>query len=114
MDAERQARLGSACDRLPVRRLLVVRQRSVDCGREGAKDRRAVTPEFGQPGLSAPGRSRPLDDRRVIPPERLSAGRRVGDDEHGRGDLELAQHGPSMVEDAAIRIVEGYGGKATE
>jgi len=112
MDAEREARLGGSRDCTPVRRLLVVRQRRVDGGREGPKNRSAVSPELAQPGLTALGRGGRLY-RRLIPPERLSAGRRVGHDKHCRGDLELAQHRPGVLEHAEISIVERDGGEVT-
>jgi len=49
----------------------------------------------------------------MIPPERLPTARRVGHDEHGRGDLEGAQYGQRVQEDAEIRIIERDGGDLT-
>jgi len=81
-------------------------------GPERSKNRGAFPVEFGQPGVATLGSGRLLH-RRMIPPERFSAGRRVGHDEHRRGDLQVAQHGPGVLEDAEIRIIERDGGEVT-
>ncbi|OLD89152.1 MAG: hypothetical protein AUG85_02525 [Gemmatimonadetes bacterium 13_1_20CM_4_66_11] len=99
-------------NRLPVRRLLATRQRRLESGSERSKDRSAIPPKLGEPSAATLGRCHRLH-RGMIPPERLPTARRVGHDEHGRGDLEGAQYGQRVQEDAEIRIIERDGGDLT-
>jgi len=77
------------------------------------QDRRAVPAQVGEPAVTTLGCGHGLD-RRKIPPERLALGRRVGHDEHSRGDLEVAEDRQRMLEESEVRIIERDRGEPTE